>query len=381
MGKPRGQVGSVSYSEVASRLRRRIVAGALAPGDRLPTNVELRRAFGTTPVTVQRALDRLAEEGFIRTVPTVGKYVADYPPHACRWGIVFPGHPEHVRSFLWTRHYMALWAVARPMRGAGPRQIRPYFDVDPARDGQGYRQLADDVAARRLAGLVFAYTPHRLRSAPLLARPKLPMVFPGPLTGRETVVRTLNETVMARALDWLVAQGRRRVACVTQTGRSPHELRDAVGDRPIVSLPAWTQAVDLFHPDEWIRHVLETILCADPAGPPDALVVTDDHLVGPTARALAALGVRVPDDLLVVGHWNFPLRYDGPVPVKRVGFDARLWLGVCLRRLEQLRRGEPVPRLTPLTAVLDDEVEPDEIQVDWPALAEARPVEMEESRL
>jgi len=52
-------------------------------------------------------------------------------------------------------------------------------------------------------------------------------------------------------------------------------------------------------------------------------VITADHLVEPVAAAIEEFGVRVPQDLRIVGHWNFPLPYRGRVPIDLLGFDAR----------------------------------------------------------
>lgn len=53
------------YLEIAEYLRRDIESGVLRAGDRLPTFVELRERFGTTPSTVDRAHAVLEREGLI----------------------------------------------------------------------------------------------------------------------------------------------------------------------------------------------------------------------------------------------------------------------------------------------------------------------------
>ena len=53
------------YLEVAEALRRRIVAGELRPGDRLPSVRAMARQWGCTPGTVSRAYAQLSQEGLI----------------------------------------------------------------------------------------------------------------------------------------------------------------------------------------------------------------------------------------------------------------------------------------------------------------------------
>lgn len=53
------------YQEIAESIRRRIAAGDLKPGDRLPPVREMAQQWNCTPGTVNRAYRELAEEGLI----------------------------------------------------------------------------------------------------------------------------------------------------------------------------------------------------------------------------------------------------------------------------------------------------------------------------
>jgi len=75
---------------VARAVRERIVSGQWRPGDRLPPRTELEQQFGVAGNTLQRALDRLAAEGFIHASTTAGTFVADHPPHSSQIGVVVP---------------------------------------------------------------------------------------------------------------------------------------------------------------------------------------------------------------------------------------------------------------------------------------------------
>lgn len=68
---------ALRYIEIAGQLRQRIVDGSYAPHTRLPSNRELALEFGTTLVTVRKALDRLTEAAWLRVEHGVGTYVAD----------------------------------------------------------------------------------------------------------------------------------------------------------------------------------------------------------------------------------------------------------------------------------------------------------------
>jgi DNA-binding FadR family transcriptional regulator len=66
-----------AYEEVADVLRRRVVAGELEPGERLPTETMLATEFGVSRATVREALRQLDAQSLIRTSKgaTGGSYV------------------------------------------------------------------------------------------------------------------------------------------------------------------------------------------------------------------------------------------------------------------------------------------------------------------
>jgi GntR family transcriptional regulator len=64
-----------AYSQLAGILRQRIADGEFRAGDRLPTEAELIRAYGLSPMTVRRAVKILLDEHAVSTVPGRGTFV------------------------------------------------------------------------------------------------------------------------------------------------------------------------------------------------------------------------------------------------------------------------------------------------------------------
>jgi GntR family transcriptional regulator, transcriptional repressor for pyruvate dehydrogenase complex len=62
----------LAYEEVAARLKKRIMAGKLAAGHRLPTEAELCEQFGVSRSTVREALRVLSSQGLVTTSRGVG---------------------------------------------------------------------------------------------------------------------------------------------------------------------------------------------------------------------------------------------------------------------------------------------------------------------
>ncbi|MEU1123022.1 TetR/AcrR family transcriptional regulator C-terminal domain-containing protein [Streptomyces sp. NPDC005899] len=66
------------YLRIAGDLRRRIVSGELAPGDRVPSTRRITREWGVAMATATKALAVLNQEGLVRAVPGVGTVVAEH---------------------------------------------------------------------------------------------------------------------------------------------------------------------------------------------------------------------------------------------------------------------------------------------------------------
>src|SRR3954468_18584982 len=68
-------------ARLAAAPRRRITAGALPPGARMPSTRALVQRYGVAMATATKVLTTLRHEGLIRSVPGVGTIVAGEPPH------------------------------------------------------------------------------------------------------------------------------------------------------------------------------------------------------------------------------------------------------------------------------------------------------------
>ncbi len=65
------------FQEIAQALRMAIAGGRYAPNSQLPTIGAVAREYGTTAITVRRALTQLEREGLVRVVHGVGSFVVD----------------------------------------------------------------------------------------------------------------------------------------------------------------------------------------------------------------------------------------------------------------------------------------------------------------
>lgn len=65
------------YEQVKDGLRRLVVTGVMAPGDKLPSVRTLATQLAINPNTIQRAYGELETEGFVYSVTGRGTFVAE----------------------------------------------------------------------------------------------------------------------------------------------------------------------------------------------------------------------------------------------------------------------------------------------------------------
>lgn len=64
------------YEQIMDNLRRLIISGGMAPGDRLPSVRELAAQLAINPNTIQRAYRELESQGYLVTLPGKGTFAA-----------------------------------------------------------------------------------------------------------------------------------------------------------------------------------------------------------------------------------------------------------------------------------------------------------------
>ena len=333
------------HGDIRAQLSSLIRSGAKPPGSRLPTRLELASQFKTTPVTIQKALDRLMADGFVKARGRSGTFVVDRPPHLYRFGIVITA--AHATGFLGILVEQAA-RLARLHHWNFP----VYSHVDGSVDAEDYRLMLADLQSHRLAGLIFTQQPEWFLNQPLFADPDLPRValVEHQLSGVGSV-RLDNPLWVAKALDYLQAQGRHRVAVVATPNQSSafvELVTRGVAARQLTTHPAWIQALDHRSP-YWAAHVVAALLNGPAAARPDALIIADDHLVESVTTALQRHGGAVVADLPIVAHCNYPKLPVAAVPVTWLGYDVRQVLRLAVEYIQQCLEGvKPAPvRMVP----------------------------------
>jgi len=349
-------------TKVVDELKRRIVSGDFPPGSRLPTQVELAEICGACHVTVQRAIDHLRENGFVETRGRHGTYVANHPPHLSRFGIVFPAYAKTPETC--DNQFIIAWhrEATRFFAGGAAGRVVSFFYKAAGRDASACcPDLLAEVEAEHLAGVIFTTPPSEFEGSPIINDPALPKVgfFAKPLPGATWIK---PDSYVGMVLDYLEGRGRRRVAFMTHAAWNPaekvHELSSLTQAHGMVTYPHWIQGVNFITP-AWAANVANVIFHRSRDERPDAFVIMDDNLVPHATAGLLTAGVRVPEDVDVVAHANFPYPTPSAVPAKRVGYSIRAMLEKSVEIIELKRQGKEVPSELHFPPLFDDEIAAD----------------------
>lgn len=340
------------------RIRRSIVNGTYAPGSRIPPRLDLAEDFGASSATIQKAVDRLAQQGFLETRDRAGTFVCERLPHQMRVALVFPAQPGSAET---TSRFWKTIRMAAEGLGAQERiEVRCFHGIDATARSAGFHELQDALESDQFAavlGVSLGWSTFRgtaLAERPRLVRVGLMGYGRGEVPGIE--LAPYAKKVCADA----AARGQKRLAVLYSA------TRYALADQDEQALQ-WREAAFEFGLEirpEWLvpahPSVPQTawsaarLLARQAPLAPDAFAIADDHLIESATNGLADLGLtRIPD---VYGHANFPDRPPAALPVRRIGYDIVRLLEAGLSLVEVQLEGETAPAVTSFEAQFEDEL-------------------------
>jgi len=344
--------------KIITFIKRSIIEGKYKPGERLPTRSQLEKQFATSPITVQRAMDQLAREGFIEVRQRkLGTIVSRRPPHLHHYRFImpFPLDSQEMRSpFMQT-----LRMVAADLEANRPGTVCTFCGLSDALNADAINQLLSDLRAERIAGLIFVYSPACFANSPILDHPGVPRVAISKDTGLPGVchVQMNLSELIPRALDHLKQRGCGRIAVLLNSRcdveADMNRLKIEAGARGICIPPQWYLPVDWVHP-LCAESCLRLLFGGDQLERPDGLFICDDALLPAALEGLKAARLNHLPEL--VSHANFPVIVKPDIPVARVGFDISDLVSRCVRTIDAIRGGKKMPRVDTVPALFGHEL-------------------------
>lgn len=305
------------YRRIQAELRKRIADGDLKPGQALPSRNALTAEFGTTRVTLDKAIQQLVDDGVLTSTKGSGTYVAD------------AGQPTRPSSRKPLRIGIVLGLQTPPT--LTPRDD----DVDHIFFGPVFRGISDALSGKPVE-IAYLHIPvsqcvDAYRSADLDA---LLLVTPA-VEDLPSMVRLQNAGVPFVALsisskrpehrqlpfvdasnrdgghiaaNYLIDLGHRRIACVNlATSHANHRdrmdgFRDALVE---AGLPCGEDvfvlhdryAIEQFDPvvDKWVERMMSN------GTMPTAVFACDFTMTLKTLAVLRRRGFEIPADISLVG--------------------------------------------------------------------------------
>lgn len=343
---------------VLDLLRRQIVEGRFAPGQRLPRRTDLIDQLGVCNSTLQKAQDTLKREGFIEASRRHGTFVTAHPPHLFHVGLTFDSNATLGRWAQRTRFLFSLEQEAAAISRQGPWRIVPFTDTHPD-SGEACQRLREHLRDGRLAGLIVT-NPYAIEG--LVRGSGIPSVGFSGTTDPPTTLRLRLDPgrFIDRALDDLRARGRRRVALMASSTapltKLDHFLRAAAARR-MRALEPWVQGVSLREP-HWARQTARLMFMGKPADRPDSLIISDEHLMEHALAGLGDEGLRIGRDVEVIAHANFHASLPSPLPVRRLGYVTRDLLLKSIELIDHANRGKPAAAPVEIDPQFESEIPP-----------------------
>ena len=294
------------YQEIVLDLRKAITLGEYKEGQRLPSEAQLVKRFSTSRITVQRALKDLQHQGlidrragsgtFVKRVDRTEKFV---------FGLLIPGLGE-------TEIFEPICqGMARAGRAGGHALLWGDTTHTSGNKEQQTRELCEYYISRDVTGVFFApveLTPNKdnvnLWVLDALDKARIPVVlldrcvFHYPKRSSFDLVGIDNRRAGYTVTDHLLRHGCKRLVFLAAPYSAPtvdariDGFRDALRDHNIHDEPL----VHIGSPDEssMIRAALSKLK-------PDGFVCANDSTAAHLMRTLDQLGVRVPEEIRIVG--------------------------------------------------------------------------------
>ncbi|MBI4025224.1 MAG: substrate-binding domain-containing protein [Verrucomicrobia bacterium] len=299
----------------------RIERGEWKGGDIIPSVTCLADQYSFNRLTILKALNHLAHEGYLSVEQGRGTFVKASRSKTCI-GMLFATDVFHEPS---TR-IASLWSkAAQEFFHGRDEELKFYVDHSHlfAKDIPNH-DLFNDVERGNVRGLITVES----NALDVLARSsfwknhRVPLVAITMSRAVPHTVRMDRRAMTEMGLEFIQQRGGHRVGVIGFSKPSfdqehAHFLAQAAACNLQTRLE-WTPPHAAYNEEEGYRNMLKLWECPEK---PDALLITDDIMGKGVVQALLQLNVQVPRQLLIVCHANKTSGIFYPIPLPKIEFN------------------------------------------------------------
>ena len=352
----------MKHLEIYRSLRSDIAARRFAPENRLPAESSLATRFKAARETVRRALEHLQREGLVEKRKGIGAFVTKRGERKTNLlGLLLPTLSSS-EFFVDIKN-----EIEAAARRAGYRIVLETIEkTTPSETALTARRIARRILVNRIEGVIFRplvddrFEKCNLEILRIFKNAEMPAVLldadavPPPLRSNLDLVAINNVRAGQCVAQHLVGRARRRIAFMMQ-GKSigpnsnwKSRLFGVAGELALLGVDTGVQTLP-FAPDD--SRALKATLKRKTA--PDAIVCGNDETAVELVNSLVSLGVRVPEDVAVVGFDDANFARSSVPPLTTISQPVKLLAKTALKTLlTRIRFRENAPREILLDAPL-----------------------------
>ncbi|MBR4038918.1 MAG: GntR family transcriptional regulator [Clostridia bacterium] len=288
-------------------MKKKIMGNELAPGQKLPCERELCDQYGVKRVTIRKSLEMLAQEGLITKHMGRGSFVSgsDVPAAVSQ-------DSASTLLFIMRRNENDIY------HNTSSCNTRIFFETEQICRRNGYllsyvgldehTSLADIVREHPVSGvfLVSSYHEDTIRE---LTRMKMPAVLLNHYDPRLLSVMPDNLGMLGLVLDYLSEMNHSRIAYVDGMPDSRNAQERWEAFRFAMTEHGLAVDPELYFVGNWTfdggRSAARALLAAREL--PTAVFAASDMMAAGVMEELRAAGLRVPEDISVVGYDNLDI--------------------------------------------------------------------------
>lgn len=344
-----GAKARTRYAELAQKLIHEINTTGMQPGERLGTEGELALKHRVSRVTVRAALSILERDGYIDRKRALGTFIkragrSQAPPTTSQGTVVFvchsdePTHPYENFGFV-----TMLRAIERVLRKEAFNLQIVGLDSD---NRANRKRLHDLVQHSEVRGFCFVPIWSVSQEEYDEYRSWLPAGIPSVLCngydlGTPSCVARAMESGCRQLMDALIESGHRDVAMISSPIFSPQEYaihcNSYIAAMQARELPVQRSLLYKGYPGEPLRSLVTGALTSRIR--PTAVFASDARVCETVFSVAPALGLRVPEDLSLVGYGDNVLHLQSTVSVTAYAVQNELLAESAARLLVDLIQG------------------------------------------